>query len=431
MNTKKLIVLSADALVSEDLALLETLPNYQKYLKGGCIVKNVRSVYPTITYVCHASMISGVWPDKHKIAGNLVFEPGNLTPDWKWFAKDNAWDSNILKAAKQSGYTTGAVYWPTLGNADYVDYLIDEYWTQGASDTIKDCYKRSGSNDKVLEIIDRHSKGVVLRQHPDSDEFAMQCAFDIVRELKPDVMFIHPANIDGLRHKTGLFTPQVNDEVARTDKWIGCLAQACKDAGTFENTNFVLTSDHGQMEIKRVVNVNVWFKDNNLIRTNRDGLFTDWDAYCLSGGMSGLVYLKNPEDKNLYNKVRNLLFDLRDQEVCGLSHVFERRDFKELHIDGDFSFVIESDNYTSFGDNWNRPLVTNFDDSDYRLGHATHGYLPHKGPQPVFICKGPDFNTGITLEKCNLVDEAPTYAKLLGIKLEDVDGKVLEGFVKS
>ena len=46
---QKLIVLSADALVYEDVEQLRKMPNYSKYLEGGCRVKKVRSIYPTIT----------------------------------------------------------------------------------------------------------------------------------------------------------------------------------------------------------------------------------------------------------------------------------------------------------------------------------------------------------------------------------------------
>lgn len=44
---KKLIVISADALVAEDMEYLETLPNFKKYLAGGVGVRKVHSVYPT------------------------------------------------------------------------------------------------------------------------------------------------------------------------------------------------------------------------------------------------------------------------------------------------------------------------------------------------------------------------------------------------
>ena len=47
---KKLIVFSADAMVSEDLEHLKELPNYRRYLSDASEVTRVRSIYPTITY---------------------------------------------------------------------------------------------------------------------------------------------------------------------------------------------------------------------------------------------------------------------------------------------------------------------------------------------------------------------------------------------
>ena len=88
---KKLIVLSADALVEEDMEYLETLPNFKKYLAGGVGVRKVHSVYPTITYPCHTTMITGVYPDSHKVTGNLELHPGRTSDlPWKWDYKYNA-----------------------------------------------------------------------------------------------------------------------------------------------------------------------------------------------------------------------------------------------------------------------------------------------------------------------------------------------------
>ena len=86
--------------------------------------------------------------------------------------------------------------------------------------------------------------------------------------------------------------------------------------------------------------------------------------------------------------------------------------------------MIESDGYTSFGDRAVRPLVQNFDVSDYRFGRATHGYLPDLGAQPVFVAKGPDFRERTTLER------GPTYAKLLGVELPQADGKAMDCFLR-
>ncbi len=51
--------MSADALVVEDLKILETLPNYRRYVMGGARTKSMLSVYPSVTYAAHTSMITG------------------------------------------------------------------------------------------------------------------------------------------------------------------------------------------------------------------------------------------------------------------------------------------------------------------------------------------------------------------------------------
>ena len=92
--------------------------------------------------------------------------------------------------------------------------------------------------------------------------------------------------------------------------------------------------------------------------------------------------------------------------------------------------MLETDGYTSFGDSALRPLVKNFDSRDYRYGRATHGYLPEKGPQPILLAQGPDIAQGVVLPEGRLIDEAPTFARLLGAELPEAEGQVLEGILR-
>ena len=427
---KKLIVFSADAMVSEDLEHLKELPNYRRYLSDASEVTRVRSIYPTITYPCHTTMCTGVWPDKHRIPGNLEFIPGKSPLPWVWDRKWNHWPDDIFFEAKKAGYTTAAVFWPVTGNHPAIDYLIDEYWTQGPEDTPRAAYARMGSDERMLKIIDRHIRDNRIRKHPESEHFIIACTCDILREYQPDVMFIHPANIDGYRHQYGIFNDHVRIGVEETDAWIGQIMETLNDLGIREQTNFVLTSDHGQMNIDRVVNINVLLKEAGLIRLNGDGTLQSWDAWCLSGGMSALVYLKDRQDREIWQKTREILERLCNEGVYGISRVFTAEEAeKEQHLAGDFSFVLETDGYTSFGDSCERPLVHHFDTSDYRYGHATHGYLPDKGPQPVFLCSGPDFRKNVVIPEGRLIDEAPTYARLLGVELSGADGVPMDALL--
>ncbi len=430
---KRLIVFSADAMVTEDFEYLKTLPNYQKYLAGASIVERVRSIYPTITYPCHTTMLTGVWPNKHGIAGNYQLVPGQKPIPWKWFYDWVQWRDDLFTRAKQAGYTTASVFWPVTGNHPAIDYLVAEYWAQSEQDDLRDVYARSGSSPEVMEIVAQHMNDDACRKrlHPPLERFTVSCACDILRRFQPHLLFLHPANIDDYRHKTGVFTDVVTRGIEETDQWIGEIMETLEELGLREETNFVLTSDHGQMETKRVVNLNVMLADNGLIRVGEDGSLLDWDAWCLSGGFSALVYLKDKQDKALYDRVYRLLQQMVDEGIYGVSRVFTQEEAdREEHLGGDFSFVLETDGFSSLGDGYQRPIVTTFDTSDYRYGRATHGYLPHKGPQPIFVAKGPDFKENVVLPEGRLVDEAPTLAKLLGLELPSADGIPMSELLK-
>ena len=158
---------------------------------------------------------------------------------------------------------------------------------------------------------------------------------------------------------------------------------------------------------------------------------TDYDAWCLSGGMSALIFLKDPDNREKWEEMYRLLQHLCQEGIYGISQVFTREEAKRLHhLDGEFSFVVETDGFTSFGDSYQRPIVTNLTNEDYRYGQATHGYLPEKGIQPVFVAKGPDFRENVLLKEARLIDEAPTLAKLLGVSLDGADGKPLDELLK-
>ena len=123
---------------------------------------------------------------------------------------------------------------------------------------------------------------------------------------------------------------------------------------------------------------------------------------------------------------------LPQQIYHGVGDVFTAQEVKERdHLAGDFSFVIETDGYTSFSENWKRPLIKTLDFSDYRFGYATHGYYPTKGPQPVFLAVGPDIKQGVVIERGDTVDQAPTYAKLLGGEMPWADGKPIDDLLLS
>lgn len=428
---KHVVVISNDALVYEDIATLKTLPTFSQLWDKMAVVDRVSSVYPTVTYPCHATMATGVWPEEHGIVNNETPELLVLGSKWHLMHEDVK-SPDIFDAAKAKGLTTAAVFWPTTGLHPNIDYLVNEYWPQSEDESLEECFRNSGSSAEVMErVVKPNLHRLVNRTHPYCDDFIYSCAGAMLREFKPDLLMIHPANVDDHRHKSGVFSPRVTHGLHEIDSWMGGLIKAAKDAGIYEDTDFVMISDHGQLNVVRAVAVNAVFAREGLIDVAPDGSIADWKAFSKSAALSAQVYLKDPEDKEAYAATEKLLRRMCEEGVWGISRVFTAREAREeQHLAGGFSFVLETDGYTTFHNDWRMPIVRNEDISDYRYGRATHGYLPHKGPQPTLFAFGPDFKPGARLERAQLVDEAPTVAALLGAEMPWAKGRVLSELLK-
>lgn len=441
MKKKRLLVFSVDAMVCEDIEAMHSRPNFQKLLAGGCrVTGGMRSIYPTVTYPNHVSMITGCRAGKHGVISNNAFTTESKESTWNFFSQ-SVQVEDIFAAAKRAGYSTACLSWPVTGCNPNVDWLMDEYWMPLPGETLRAGFARVGSSEEMLDIIESNAhllpkgyeKGGRLNvmKWPAMDNFIIGVACDVIRKHAPELCLVHTGTFDHFRHVKGVFGPHIDQARDNLDGYLGQLMAALSDAGVLEETNIVMVSDHGQRDIKRVIHPNVKLADAGLIQVDDAGKVTDWQAYSFSNAMSTNVYVKDPSDQAMVEKVHKALLELRDEGVFGIGQVFTKEEMEEKEgLSGDFSFVLESDGYTSFGDRAVRPLVQNYDITDYRFGRATHGYYPDLGPQPVFMAKGPDFREGVTLPRGEIIDEAPTYAKLLGVDLPEAQGSAMELFLK-
>jgi predicted AlkP superfamily pyrophosphatase or phosphodiesterase len=431
----RLLVVSLDAMVREDVEYLKTLPNFKKYFGGYSEVTTIRSIYPTVTYPVHVSITTGCYPEKHGVTNNTPFHTFTGEAPWCWY-HDIVKVPDIFTAAKKAGYRTASVFWPVTGCHPDIDNLIDEYWPE-PGETLDHAFHKTGSNDRMIALLKKHigllaptailggRKNVVTQ--PGVDNFLFQCASDIIEQDLADVLFIHGGYIDHTRHTYGVFNDEVTKGIRLCDGWIGQLMEALERSGHLDDTNVVLLSDHGQQNIVRAVNVNAFFKEKGWIETDGEGKVLSWKVYSLSAACSSVVYVKDPADEPMVEKT---LREMADEGIYGFTKVMNRSEMRQEHLSGDFAFALEGDGYSSLVSGTERPIVRNLDNEDYRYGHATHGYLPDKGPQPFFLVKGPAFKSGVTLKRRHIVDEAPTFARILGVSLPEAQGKCMDALLR-
>lgn len=430
---KHLIVMSVDAMVYEDLAYLKEKPYFGRLLKNGALVERVRTIYPSSTHPVHATIITGCYPNRTGVANNLRFVAGG-TGSWYNELRDLKVPT-IFHAAKEKGLTTCACRWPvTAGTDDAIDYLVPEVIDEIPGESPDAPFCRLGTREELLQEV---VMPLVRKQdpnaprHPAYDTLEIECAAEIIRRYQPNLLFTHPGHVDHARHISGLFNDKVNEALDITEEYLGMLMRAAEDAGIYDDTDFVVMSDHGQLEITRVLCPNIFLAEAGFIRVGENGELLDWDAFIQSAGLSAHVMLKDPNNEEVKARLYDFLKKLRDDEIYGISRVYTAEEAEEVyHLAGDFSFVLESDGFTSFGEDWVRPIVRPFDTSDYRYGHATHGHAPERGPQPPFIGMGPDFSAGVVIPNGKIVDAAPTFAKIMGLDLPGADGVCMDALLK-
>ena len=258
------------------------------------------------------------------------------------------------------------------------------------------------------------------------DNFINGCTCSLIRSVQPDVLLVHNCWLDSNRHAGGVFGQKVIDALDDMDNWLGDIIAAMEDAGVYEDTDFVILSDHGQRDYTRIVNFNALLKQGGLIEQAADDTIYNWRAYAKSNGFSSTVYLANPHSEKLYNRVKEYLYALAENKEWGIEKVYTKEEVYEKYGQGgSYSFMIEAVEGTYFTSCWTGEVVTQLD-----VAKAGHGYEPEKGPQPVFLATGPSFKEGAVLETANLMDVAPTLAATLGQTLPQADGRVLTELLK-
>ena len=387
----------------------------------------MKTVYPSLTHMVHAALMTGCNPGKTGIISNDHFEPGNLAPLWYNDLADVKCDT-IFHAAKRKGLTTAACRWPvTAGAFDVIDYLVPEIMDSDLKrepDMLK--LHKEMCTPALYEDIIKPNIGIIdwsRSKHPTDEEFQITCCCGIIRKYRPNVLFTHPAYVDSTRHQYGLFSDRLDDALRATDRWIGMIREAVKDAGIGDSTDIAVVSDHGHLTEVRQMALNVLFRKKGYITADSDGKLVSWRAYAKTCGLSAEVYVADKADEaEIYRE----LTAMAESGLCGISEVLTADEAEARYgITGPFSFIVETDGCTGFRDNWTGDAVKMSGYTDFRYGHSGHGHMPEKGPQPPMIVCGPDFAKGVALEENLVINEAPTFAKVLGLELPEAEGCVI------
>jgi predicted AlkP superfamily pyrophosphatase or phosphodiesterase len=178
---------------------LANTPGLDALRNKGAYSAAAQAILPSVTLVNHASMLSGMMPDKHGI-------------DW------NSADSTrgkingptLFSVAHEAGFSTAMI----VGKPK-----LEHLNLPGSVDT----FIYAGYTDR--QVTDQ--------------------VFELIAAGPPDVLFVHLPDLDSAGHLTGWMSSAQLSIVALTDSLISDMVRALDRDGYLENTLLLITADHG------------------------------------------------------------------------------------------------------------------------------------------------------------------------------------------
>ena len=397
------------------------VPTLRLLAARGAVAKGMRSVNPTVTWPNHTSIVTGVGPAKHGVLFNglLIRDPGVPPRIEPWRdKKEMVRAPTLYDVAHESGLTTAQVDWVAILNTPSITWEFAERPERPeAKPAIGQEMVKAGTIAQA-DLDTFATRNIIWR-----DEVWTKAAVHILREHRPNLLLFHLLALDSTQHRYGPRTPAAMTAMAHLDSQVARVVQAIDEAGLMPRTTIFVLSDHGFKAVKRQILTNAALMKAGLLKVE-DGKITESQAYVVPEGGSALVYVTVPDPAgDILNRTKQALAGLE-----GLDKTIEPPDYAQYGLPLPSAnqqmgalFLTAKPGYAFAAATGDKTAI---DAPEGSLG--AHGYVSTDPDlQALFIASGRGIRPGTTLDTVNNVDVAPTAAKLLGLEMKNVDGRVL------
>jgi len=288
-----LLMISVDGLRPDHVTAADSLglkvPNLRRFLSEGTYADGVQGVIPTVTYPSHTTLITGVWPARHGIHANMVFDPlKHNQSGWYWYAEDirvpTLWD-----AVHAAGGTTAAISWPVTVGAR-VDWNVPDVWLPDNPASIAPI-RAATMPPGLFEELEREATGRLSDATFSIDSLGREDAVGAIAAYlferhQPTLMLVHNIGLDHVRHRLGRDNPRARRAVAAADRALARVVESVERLDLLDRTTFVVTGDHGSVDVHTALLPNVWLREAGLTLAHHDA--DAWRVYFhASGGSAG------------------------------------------------------------------------------------------------------------------------------------------------
>lgn len=400
------------------------IPNLRRLAKEGTIADAMTVSNPSITWINHTTMITGVEPRKHGVLFNgLLVRNGDQPPKVEpWRNREEmVFVPTLYDATTAAKLTSAEVDWVAVTNPKTITWSFPELPTAD-NEIVKELV--AAGEMEAEQVAWFKSKNPTWR-----DVIWTKAACHLIKTRKPNFLMFHLLNTDAINPGNGPGSFASFTAYALADRLLGDLLDSLKQAGLQDKATVIVTTDHGFKKVKKVIHPNVALRKAGLIQANGAKVFS-CDAYSMAQGGLAFVYVTDP------NKKATLLPQLKEMcsKIEGVGQVIDGNDGPKFGMPtpkdnqgmGDIIlFAKDSYAFQATVDADQEVAVT----TTY-LG--THGY-PNSDPEldGIFLAWGYGIRQGQKVGRVRNLDIAPTIAKLLKVEMPEMDGRVLTEVLKA
>ncbi|MDO5325810.1 MAG: ectonucleotide pyrophosphatase/phosphodiesterase [Clostridia bacterium] len=394
----RLCMISLDAVAQPDADRLLGLPALSALAEKGVFCDQVKTIYPTLTYPIHTSLITGCYPSIHGIGHNQPFQPDTepRMRAWYWSVRDIR-VKTLYQAAREKGMDCASILWPVSGKNPYVRRNFPEVLPlPGESAVLK--MLRYASPLWILRMELKYGKTRKSIKQPDLDDYAaLLCEKLYASRRPPDFLTVHLVDCDSMRHWHGTDSPEAHAAMERLDQRVGRIVKAVEKAGLADETLFCVVSDHGQQDAP------------NGVLLDRE-LKAACGARAQSLGMGAYIFGDD------LSAAQNAL--TQNQEKWGIRRILDDAQLRALNAPKDVHLAVDALPGHCFIDH---PETT----------HGEHGFsLDCPQARTLLWLSGPGIRRGVRIGETDLINIAPTLARALHLSLPQAQGQAIsEAFV--
>jgi predicted AlkP superfamily pyrophosphatase or phosphodiesterase len=333
------VVISIDGLRPDTYTVpgVADVPTLRQLAAGGAYARGVIGVFPSVTYPSHTTIVTGLKPADHGIYNNRILDPENRSGGaWYWYARTLA-APTLIGAVRARGLRSAAVNWPVTVGSD-VDFLVPEFTVSAHRESLSLLAALSRPNTLLDDV--QEARGQPM-EWPMTDAARAEIAAWIIKTHRPHLLLLHITDTDTTQHDYGPGSPEARAAIASADRNVRTVLSAVDAAGLGLQTDVVIVSDHGFLRLERQLQMNALFKQEGWLEVDGQGRVKRWEVYFQSSGGSGFVFLKDPADAALRQRVSDVLARLANDPANGIERVLSAEELRRLGADPRASFAID------------------------------------------------------------------------------------------